>query len=1188
MPCRSTLPHALINSGASSLATCRLTILSISALLRTANRKAIVSASLPPRQSLYRQLHHPLTMALSSEPKPGERRGAFELLQSFALPYAPEMKVQKWKSVKTGLTLVWADFQSPLVNAYMTVPTEIFTDSGVPHTLEHLIFLGSHAYPFKGILDSLANRAFASGTNAWTANDHTAYTLNCASADGFLRMLPVYTDHLFRPTITDAGFTTEVYHINGKGQDAGVVFSEMQGRENSSADLLELRTQRSLYPEGNAYRSETGGLMEKLRVLTAQEIRDYHVKYYAPHNTALVVTGPLPLEDLLQTANSIDEGLLAAGKAPGPAGPKGWVRPFLETKSAVSPVIDGTEAGDLSTLFPVDDADDKTKRDPLRRKTTVEFPEEDESTGEVYITWVGPKLGQWLEDDAISVLSTYLTDSAVSPLSKAFIERDDPLCTDIYVSSETKAGASVISAYCSSVPTNKLESLDQELVLLLSKIAAEGIDMQRMQLCIKRDRTKVMNQLETKPADSFANVLIQDHLYGEPNGKELPVIFDDMARYDELAGWTSQQWIDLLNRWLVLNPRLVVLGRPSKSLVKRLRDDTKILEKTRREELGEAGLERLEKDLQKARAENDRPIPEHILSDFRIPKESSIAWIQNGRILVGAKPQTGRLDAGDTLAERAAPTPLDKRLEAHVAPELDASKRLPFSMHLTQVASAFISIALIFPTSHLQARLRPLLQLYLSTFFSLPLERDDRTIPYEEVVKGLDEDTVEYDSELGIAGSFAENVCINVKVEKSKFARAVCWLKDLMWHSKFAVDRLKVATAKMVQSLPELKRDGRSLSWSLLRSMTHEAEKSSSLATSVLSLVNKLPEFNERLSTESEKVVQDLDEIRRTIFVPTNLVVAIGGDVCGVERPLSTWVEHFGLTTTQAASSTTALRVTWSREVLTPLGKKPSKIGSICPLPTIESSYAVFAAKGLPDYDHPDNAALVVVLAILNALESVLWRYIRGAGLAYGASIRSDIEISQIHFSLYRSPDSSKAFREARKVMRAIAIPDGPEALEARSPKLEQVQLDSAKSMLHFSVADAEGTVSQSAGEVFVDEIMRGVTRSRGRRLLEQVGSVTLADCERVLRQYVLPVFEPETSICAIVCNPARCDEMQASLSSIGYDMQRRELHLEENDEEGNESGSASGSEETDGSNASGGDEESGAEGESGSRCKAI
>lgn len=102
------------------------------------------------------------------------------------------------------------------------------------------MFLGSKQYPYKGVLDQLANRAGSNGTNAWTANDHTAYTISTAGSEGFLKMLPVYVDHILHPTITDAGFATEVYHINGAGEDAGVVYSEMQARENTAGDLMAL------------------------------------------------------------------------------------------------------------------------------------------------------------------------------------------------------------------------------------------------------------------------------------------------------------------------------------------------------------------------------------------------------------------------------------------------------------------------------------------------------------------------------------------------------------------------------------------------------------------------------------------------------------------------------------------------------------------------------------------------------------------------------------------------------------------------------------------------------------------------------------------------------------------------------------------------------------------------------------
>ena len=61
------------------------------------------------------------------------------------------------------------------------------------------------------------------------------------SADATLVQVPVYLDHVFYPTMTQAGFVTEVHNVNGKGEDSGVVYSEMQGRENGSGDLMQLR-----------------------------------------------------------------------------------------------------------------------------------------------------------------------------------------------------------------------------------------------------------------------------------------------------------------------------------------------------------------------------------------------------------------------------------------------------------------------------------------------------------------------------------------------------------------------------------------------------------------------------------------------------------------------------------------------------------------------------------------------------------------------------------------------------------------------------------------------------------------------------------------------------------------------------------------------------------------------------------
>ena len=55
-----------------------------------------------------------------------------------------------------------------------------------------------------------------------------------AGSEGFLILLPIYLDHIFFPTLADEAFKTEVHHINGTGDDAGVVYCEMQARENNA------------------------------------------------------------------------------------------------------------------------------------------------------------------------------------------------------------------------------------------------------------------------------------------------------------------------------------------------------------------------------------------------------------------------------------------------------------------------------------------------------------------------------------------------------------------------------------------------------------------------------------------------------------------------------------------------------------------------------------------------------------------------------------------------------------------------------------------------------------------------------------------------------------------------------------------------------------------------------------------
>ncbi|GFX44862.1 uncharacterized protein C05D11.1 [Trichonephila clavipes] len=182
-----------------------------------------------------------------------------------------DIKLSKYKSTKSGMTICIAEADGPLVGGYLCVATEAHDDDGLPHTLEHLVFMGSEKYPYKGVLDLAASRCLAQGTNAWTDTDHTCYTVSTAGDEGFLKLLPIYIDHLLYPTLTDSAFTTEVHSINGDGEDTGIVYCEMQTRENSGESLCHLAMLRSMYPGLCGYKSETGGLLKNLRESTTNE-----------------------------------------------------------------------------------------------------------------------------------------------------------------------------------------------------------------------------------------------------------------------------------------------------------------------------------------------------------------------------------------------------------------------------------------------------------------------------------------------------------------------------------------------------------------------------------------------------------------------------------------------------------------------------------------------------------------------------------------------------------------------------------------------------------------------------------------------------------------------------------------------------------------------------------------------------
>ena len=104
------------------------------------------------------------------------------------------------------------------------------------------LFMGSEKYPYKGILDLFANRGFSEGNElGWTATDHTVFstTVSTVGEQGFLQLLPIYVDHIFFPTTTNARYVVvSFFFILCIISHNAIQFCDLRGQLLKSTDSV--------------------------------------------------------------------------------------------------------------------------------------------------------------------------------------------------------------------------------------------------------------------------------------------------------------------------------------------------------------------------------------------------------------------------------------------------------------------------------------------------------------------------------------------------------------------------------------------------------------------------------------------------------------------------------------------------------------------------------------------------------------------------------------------------------------------------------------------------------------------------------------------------------------------------------------------------------------------------------------
>lgn len=198
------------------------------------------------------------------------------------------------KILANGLTvLVKRDTRAPVVVSqvwYRVGSVDEPPDlTGISHALEHMMFKGTARYPAGRFVHIVS--ANGGEDNAFTAQDYTAFYEEIEKSRLPL-MLRLEADRMQNLLVPEDQFRKEIQ----------VVMEERRMRTDDHPDaIVNERFMRTAF-RVNPYGVPVIGWMHNIKRLTADEVRAWYHKWYAPNNAVLVVVGDVEPQQVFALA----------------------------------------------------------------------------------------------------------------------------------------------------------------------------------------------------------------------------------------------------------------------------------------------------------------------------------------------------------------------------------------------------------------------------------------------------------------------------------------------------------------------------------------------------------------------------------------------------------------------------------------------------------------------------------------------------------------------------------------------------------------------------------------------------------------------------------------------------------------------------------------------------------------------
>ncbi|KEG02115.1 hypothetical protein YYE_02854 [Plasmodium vinckei vinckei] len=819
--------------------------------------------------------------------------------------------VEEYYSKRSGLRIILNKINSPKIYGYFTLLTEAENDEGLPHTLEHLIFLGSYKYPYKGLLDALAYKCLSEGTNAWTSIDHTCYTIETVGIEGFSNILPIYLDFILNPTLEDNMFLSEVHHFSEGGHN-GVVYSEMKSIENDCDNIAERALLNNLYPnKKSGYRFETGGTLDGLRKTNNNRVKEYFKKFYKFNNFAAIIFGNFDNDQILNIIYEFETYHLNLHpeQARQNDDSLGSEKKISEKKNDIDMFLQDIQ--NINRPWNKKENVEKREKSHIVKKY---YPCNNLNNGQISLAWRGCVWNDFKTKLALTLIGNYLTELTTSPISKKLLEdKENTFCSSLDFSVEDlKENYFVIDIYDvvhkfkepkndekreineveekkeSNESNSKMEVVGEITRECIKEVFDNPLNMTRLKNIIVRSYLQHLKDLETIPQYLLIELIIKYFIYGKSvtdleNSLNLKNIYLTLLEEKEMY------WKNLIEVYFLNNPYVEVRCYPSYKRAKEIERFEKELIKKEHEKYGVDKLNEMVKHINEIKEGVKKKPPQDALNivDFSKAKNVIIDGITVFRNFESVEKNATKEDVKNVEVSKG---------ELLIKIDEDM-KKVIFPVQLSQIESNFVSLNLLINCNNIDDELKKYLPLFSYLIFETDVEINNKNIKCENFLEELIKYSISYDCNYSLGGNAKtfRSGCLGnlLGIQIVGLVENYEKLFDLLFLSIFKInlslERLEVILKSEYQNLLQKKTQPKTLILNLeyvLRYVQNSNAGIVSIGQQEL-ILQKIKDKN-----NLQDLLSKLNKLKNQLFKLTNFVLTIDANFFKINNIFS-WYDRW-------------------------------------------------------------------------------------------------------------------------------------------------------------------------------------------------------------------------------------------------------------------------------------------------------